>query len=71
MRCCACGRAIFNTPAAQVKTRDGMASWGPVCARKAGLLPVRMTTTRTIRITSPAQRRAREDENQMQLELTP
>lgn len=71
MKCCRCGRAILTTPAAQVKTRDGMASWGPVCARKAGLLPERMTTTRAIRITEPARRRKVEDKDQMTLEFAP
>lgn len=38
MRCVKCGRPLGATPAATVKTRQGVSAWGPVCARRAGLI---------------------------------
>ncbi len=37
MKCIRCNRPIF-VPAVSIPTRNGMAGYGPVCARKAGLL---------------------------------
>lgn len=39
MKCARCNRPILNKPTATVQTRLGAQAWGPVCARKAGLLP--------------------------------
>jgi hypothetical protein len=69
VKCIRCGRAL-DIPTVQIRTRAGLAAWGPKCARKAGLLPERMTTTRAASKTAPARRRTADDENQMQLELT-
>lgn len=38
MRCISCGRPLSATPAATVQTRQGLSAWGPVCARRAGLI---------------------------------
>lgn len=38
MKCISCGRPLSATPAATVQTRQGMSAWGPVCARRAGLI---------------------------------
>lgn len=38
MRCISCGRPLSATPAATVQTRQGVSAWGPVCARRAGLI---------------------------------
>lgn len=38
MKCIRCNRPIIARPAATVRTRQGVSAWGPVCARKAGLL---------------------------------
>ena len=38
MRCIKCGRALGAIPAATVKTAQGLSAWGPVCARRAGLI---------------------------------
>jgi hypothetical protein len=71
MKCIRCNRSISSTPAATVKTRQGISAWGPVCARRAGLIEPksrdRSFSLRAIRPT-PA-RRLTEDETQMQLEL--
>ena len=37
MQCVLCGRALF-TAALSIPTRGGPIAYGPVCARKAGLL---------------------------------
>lgn len=37
MRCVACGRPL-NFATFTVATREGPASWGPTCARRAGLI---------------------------------
>lgn len=38
MKCIKCGRALGPKPAATVQTRQGTQAWGPVCARRAGLI---------------------------------
>jgi len=38
MKCIRCGRPLAAIPAATVQTKQGVSAWGPVCARKAGLL---------------------------------
>jgi hypothetical protein len=40
MRCERCHRPI-STPTATVRTRGGPLNYGPTCARKGGLMPVR------------------------------
>lgn len=68
MKCIRCGRAL-SLAKVTVTTKAGQSSWGPVCARKAGLLPVdrRTQLARPIR-TSKAKHE--EDTAQMTLELT-
>lgn len=38
MKCVKCGRPLGPKPAATVKTAQGLSAWGPVCARRAGLI---------------------------------
>lgn len=38
MRCVKCGRPLGPKPAATVQTAQGLSAWGPVCARRAGLI---------------------------------
>lgn len=38
MKCIKCGRALGPKPAATVQTAKGLSAWGPVCARRAGLI---------------------------------
>lgn len=38
MKCIRCGRPLGLKPAATVQTRQGLSAWGPVCARRAGLI---------------------------------
>lgn len=38
MRCISCGRPLSATPAATVKTKQGLSARGPVCARRSGLI---------------------------------
>ena len=38
MRCVKCGRSLGPKPAATVQTSQGLSAWGPVCARRAGLI---------------------------------
>lgn len=68
MNCVRCGRAL-SIAKVTVTTRAGLSSWGPVCARKAGLLPVdrRTRAARPIRM---AKAKREEDNSQMTLELT-
>lgn len=67
MRCVKCGRALGATPAATVQTRQGLSAWGPVCARRAGLISPkrreRALPLRTVRATTAA------DDEQLPLEF--
>lgn len=38
MKCVKCGRPLGPKPAATVQTSQGLSAWGPVCARRAGLI---------------------------------
>ena len=67
MRCVKCGRALGAIPAATVKTRQGLSAWGPVCARRAGLIAPkrreRALTLRAVKATAAA------DDEQLPLEF--
>lgn len=67
MRCVRCGRRL-SLAKVTVTTRAGQSSWGPVCARKAGLLPVdrRTKAARPIRM---AKAKPEIDKSQMALEF--
>lgn len=64
MRCVRCNRPITAKPAATVMTQSGVQMWGPVCAKRAGLLRSDGPTIARHRPT-----RDEPDENQMALEL--
>ena len=63
-RCARCHRALSAEPAATVATRDGLVSYGPVCAAKLGLLG-RIERESHARIVTPSRRRAKLDPDQL------
>lgn len=67
MKCARCGR-VLRLAKVTVTTRAGQSSWGPVCARKAGLLQVdrRTKAARPIRM---AKAKPEIDKSQMALEF--
>lgn len=65
MRCVRCGRRL-SLAKVTVTTRAGQSSWGPVCARKAGLVVPSARSGRAIRTTKV---KRDEDVSQMTLEL--
>lgn len=65
MKCIRCGRALGPKPAATVQTRQGLSAWGPVCARRAGLIAPK-TRQRAIK---PVLKASEPDPSQMTLEL--
>ncbi len=64
MHCVRCGRPLTN-PAKTIDSKNGPLMWGPVCARKAGLIdpPTRQRALVTHQQVEEA------DPNQMTLEL--
>lgn len=48
MKCIRCGRAL-SLAKVTVTTRAGQSSWGPVCARKAGLILPKARAAKSIR----------------------
>lgn len=69
MKCIRCGRPLAAIPAATVQTKQGVSAWGPVCARKAGLME-KPTKPMPLFARLPAKSQEPADENQMLLELT-
>jgi len=65
MKCIRCGRAL-SLAKVTVTTKAGQSSWGPVCARKAGLILPRARAARVIRTPKT---KHEEDTSQMSLEL--
>lgn len=65
MRCVKCGRPLGPKPAATVQTAQGLSAWGPVCARRAGLLTPK-PRQRAIKVTAQAHET---DPRQIPLEL--
>lgn len=59
MRCYLCGRRLARA-AATVETPSGTGHAGPTCARKAGLLPPKVTRARLVTV----RRKARRDDGQ-------
>lgn len=64
MRCVRCDRPL-NKPAKTIESKHGPLMWGPVCARKAGL--VEPTPRQRALITHHQAQEV--DENQLTLEL--
>lgn len=62
MRCYVCGRTLARA-AATVTTADGQGYAGPTCARRAGLLPARVSRPRIFTV----RRRAARDDGQAAL----
>lgn len=67
MRCVKCGRPLGPKPAATVQTSQGLSAWGPVCARRAGLIEAK-PRQRAIQL-RPTSHRAEETEDQLPLEF--
>jgi len=65
MNCVRCGRPI-NLAARVIQSKQGPLAWGPVCARKAGLIEHRPRMHKQKEQDGPGQ----PDPNQMTLELT-
>lgn len=65
MKCISCGRPLSATPAATVQTRQGLSAWGPVCARRAGLIAAK-PRQRALKVIHQAQEA---DPRQIPLEL--
>lgn len=63
MRCVRCGKPLAFASLA-IRTSTGMASYGPVCARKSGLLAPRRS-----RVISFPSITKKHDDGQMALEL--
>lgn len=55
MRCYVCGRTLARA-AATVTTADGQGYAGPTCARRAGLLPARVSRPRIFTVRPRRQR---------------
>lgn len=66
MKCARCNRPIFKTPAATVKTRHGVAAYGPKCASLMGLTEA---AARARAIQAAPKRRKTAEETQLELEL--
>ena len=67
MKCVKCGRPLGPKPAATVKTKQGLSAWGPVCARRAGLIEVK-PRQRAIQLRTTSHR-PEETEDQLPLEF--
>ena len=65
MRCVSCGRPLSALPAATVQTKQGASAWGPVCARRAGLIAAK-PRQRSLKVIHQAQE---VDPRQIPLEL--
>ena len=65
MKCVKCGRPLGPKPAATVKTKQGLSAWGPVCARRAGLIEAK-PRQRALKVIHQAQE---VDPRQIPLEL--
>lgn len=65
MKCIRCGRALGPKPAATVQTSQGLSAWGPVCARRAGLIEAK-PRQRALKVIRQAQE---VDPRQIPLEL--
>ena len=63
MRCVLCGR-VLNAPAKTITTKDGVLSFGPVCARRVFPQP-----TRTLRPVLGVKPRAAVEADPRQLDL--
>lgn len=68
MKCARCSRPIFKTPAATVKTRRGIAAYGPKCAGLMGLTES-AARARATQATASRRRRRAQDDAQLQLDL--
>ncbi len=67
MNCVRCGRAL-SIAKVTVNTKAGQSSWGPVCARKAGLI---LPSDRGPRAGGTRASKKTNDANQLVLELVP
>lgn len=65
MKCVKCGRPLGPKPAATVQTAQGLSAWGPVCARRAGLIAAK-PRQRSLKVIHQAQE---VDPRQIPLEL--
>lgn len=65
MKCVKCGRPMGPKPAATVQTDQGLSAWGPVCARRAGLIEAK-PRQRSLKVIHQAQE---VDPRQIPLEL--
>lgn len=65
MKCVKCGRPLGPKPAATIQTAQGLSAWGPVCARRAGLIEVK-PRQRAVKVIHQAQD---VDPRQLPLEL--
>lgn len=68
MRCVKCGRALGPKPAATVQTAQGLSAWGPVCARRAGLIAAK-PRQRAIQLRALSRPQQEETEDQLPLEF--
>ena len=67
MKCVKCGRPLGPRPAATVQTSQGLSAWGPVCARRAGLIsPKRRERALPLR---PGKATTAADDEQLPLEF--
>lgn len=67
MKCARCGR-VLRLAKVTVTTRAGQSSWGPVCARKAGLI---LPSDRGPRAGGVRGSKKTDDASQLVLELVP
>lgn len=67
MKCVKCGRPLGPKPAATVQTSQGLSAWGPVCARRAGLIEAK-PRQRSIQMRAISHRQE-EAEDQLPLEF--
>lgn len=65
MKCIRCGRAL-SLAKVTVTTKAGQSSWGPVCARKAGLI---LPKARAARVIRAPKAKPEIDKSQMALEF--
>lgn len=65
MKCIRCGRPLGPKPAATIQTSQGLSAWGPVCARRAGLIAAK-PRQRSLKVIHQAQE---VDPRQIPLEL--
>jgi hypothetical protein len=66
MKCQRCNRPIFKTPAATVKTKSGVAAYGPKCAQIMGFTEAAAKTRAAL---ATPKRRKTANETQLELEL--